>query len=153
MKPLIAFALILAASAGVQAAGKQTPAQLQAAQQAQYEAARKALPQPPPYGAYFIDDMGDRSGKTTQEAKQAIAQHYGYKSAEDARLACVKALNRWQCNADIVAHRRHEASEIKKYGFKNWKDAVNACVGKRVRDYGPVNYCEADPFLELRPKK
>lgn len=145
----MAFAAVAAAQTYV----KHGKLQSAEAERAEYTAARKALPHPPPYGAYFLQDLNDPTGKSEEAARLAIAKHYGYATAEAARSACAKALNRWECAADIVAHRRHESAEIKKYGFASWKAAVNACVGSRVPDYGPVSYCEADPFLVLRAKK
>ena len=146
---VMAFAAVAAAQTYVKHGKTQPPE----AQRAEYAAARKALPNPPPYGAYFLQDLHDPTGKSEEAARLAIAKHYGYATAEAARNACAKVLNRWECTADIVAHRRHESSEIKKYGFANWKAAVSECKRNRVPDYGPVSYCEADPFLVLRAKQ
>lgn len=109
------------------------------------------LPQPPPYGAYFVDNLV----QTREEyfgALDAIAKHYGYKNESDARRACLSSKSVPSCS-DAVAHRRSESAEIAKYGFKNWSEASYACSRNDKGEFGKATYCFADPFLKLRMKK
>lgn len=112
------------------------------------------LPQPPPYGAYFLDQFRQNRDEH-KAALDAIARHYGYKDEHDAYRACLRARTTPDCAGDVVAHRRHESPETTKYGFKTWREARSACIknSKGDRQFGPVNYCSADPFLKLRSGK
>lgn len=125
-------------------------AQSQAADAAQ-KGKTPPLPQPPPYGAYFLDQFRqDRNEHNA--ALDAIAKHYGYKNQGEAYRACLRSKENTVAGGcgDIVAHRRHESPEIAKYGFKTWKEAVRACIKNDKGEFGPVRYCTADPFLKLR---
>jgi hypothetical protein len=151
---LVATALAFAASAGAQTVGKQAGTEALRAQQA---AARKALPQPAPYGAYFLETFM-QDGAENRAAQDAIAKHYGYKDESDAYRACLRARTEPNCSGDIVAHRRAESPELAKYGFKTWKEAVSACAknNREDKEFAPkfgLMYCTADPFLKLRGNK
>jgi hypothetical protein len=107
------------------------------------------LPSPPPYGAYFLDQFGGQDAKDYNASLQAIVEHYGYKNRNEAQQACIQARFP-NCAADVVAHKHAQEPEVKKYGFASWQDAVYACSKNFKKDYGPVTYCFADPFLKLR---
>jgi hypothetical protein len=121
-------------------------------QEPQFLAARKALPQPPPYGAYFAEDFRGLNGDMWDLANDAVARSYGYVDRIAAARACIPLMDQWVCKADPVAHRRNESPEIQRYGFANWKQAVQACSSNRSREFGRVSYCQFDPFLKLRGK-
>ncbi|HWI83840.1 hypothetical protein [Ramlibacter sp.] len=107
------------------------------------------LPQPPPYGAYFLDMLLQPPAEY-KAAQEAIARHYGYKSNDAAARACMAATH-GMCFGEAVSHRRDESPEIAKYGFKTWHEAVRACAKNfKPREFGPYDYCQADPFLKLR---
>ncbi len=110
------------------------------------------LPKPPPYGAYFLDNVKQDRAEYFA-ALDAIAKHYGYKDENDAYRACLRAKTEPNCSGDIVAHRRAASPEIAKYGFATWKEAVWACLKNNKGEFGPVKHCTADPFLKLRVKK
>jgi hypothetical protein len=122
----------------------------------------KNLPKyPPPYGSFLMPGMPIfHSNAQVTEFKTLVAKHYGYTSLGDASLACRKAIRaeranasgRDPCMADPVAHRRDESPEIKKYGFKSWVDAVDACNTARRQHKDTADYCSADPFIRLRGK-
>jgi hypothetical protein len=107
------------------------------------------LPLPPPYGAYFLDQFGGQDAKEYNASLQAIVEHYGYKDRKEAHMACLQAKFA-NCAADVVAHKHAESPEIQKYGFASWEAAVYACNKNFHKDFGPGNYCYADPFLKLR---
>lgn len=103
---------------------------------------------PPPYGVYVLNSLSWPYAKF-QATEDLIAQHYGYKNAAEASRACRKVMA--NC-VDVVHHRRDSdpvaIEEIKKYGMKNWDDAVSHCITNLKGDSAP--YCQVDPFLKLR---
>lgn len=105
---------------------------------------------PPPYGVYFLDSSGWDHEKVVA-TENAIAQHYGYKDRMEAAVACRKV--RIDC-VDRVRHKRDTdpvaIAEMKKYGFKNWGDAVLACP--KTVERGDGQFCDVDPFLKLRAR-
>lgn len=107
----------------------------------------------PPYGAFVLDITGGQTGVQIRETRLAIAKKYGYASTSEARIAChqTKKFND-ECGMDAVAHRRAESPEIKKYGFKTWKEAVEACDVASRKHRDTAAYCTADPFIRLRSK-
>ena len=110
---------------------------------------------PPPYGAYYVN--GSRVTTEEKNAREAaVAKRYGFTNLQEAYEDCVKANAaanfKYACVKDSLAHKRDAdpvaIADIKKYGFRDWREAVEKCESKIER--GDVAHCTFDPFLKLR---
>ena len=108
-----------------------------------------------PYGAYYVNST-NMSSTEAHARSDAVANHYGFQNSFEATKACM-TLNRalpaggkFDCAQDPFAHLRDKdaATELQKYGFGTWVEAVEKCEKNYER--GDVLFCRVDPFLRLR---
>jgi hypothetical protein len=119
----------------------------------------------PPYGiskfsgggllaSNYLRKTGIKYNEKLHDELNVVAKHYGYDSVESAFKECMKTRKPGDLMAcaDPLQHRRNESAEVKKYGFKDWEDAVHKCAGSLGSISGghELTMCEADPFQFLR---